>query len=39
MTSIRNSFMRQVARRQHEWKYFTEVVEMVKAWARLIIWI
>ena len=25
--------MRQVAQRQREWKYFTEVVRMVKAWA------
>lgn len=27
--------IRQVERRQHEWKYFTEVAGMVKAWARL----
>jgi hypothetical protein len=26
--------MRQVAQRQREWKYFTEVVGMMKAWAR-----
>jgi Nucleotidyltransferase domain len=26
-------FMRQVEQRQREWKYFTEVVGMVKAWA------
>ena len=25
--------MRQVEQRQREWKYFTEVVGMVKAWA------
>jgi Nucleotidyltransferase domain len=28
------TFMRQVEQRQREWKYFTEVVRMVKAWAK-----
>jgi hypothetical protein len=28
-------FMRQVEQRQREWKYFKEVVGMVKAWAKL----
>ena len=26
-------FMREVAQRQHEWKYFTQTVGMLKAWA------
>jgi hypothetical protein len=29
------TFMRQVEQRQREWKYFTEVIKMVKAWAEL----
>ena len=29
------TFMRQVEQRQREWKYFTEVIKMVKAWAKL----
>jgi hypothetical protein len=27
------TFMRQVEQRQREWKYFTEVIQMVKVWA------
>jgi len=27
------TFMRQVEQRQREWKYFTEVIKMVRAWA------
>jgi hypothetical protein len=29
------TFMRQVEQRQREWKYFTEVIKMVRAWAEL----
>jgi hypothetical protein len=29
------TFMRQVEQRQREWKYFTEVIKMVKTWAKL----
>jgi len=29
------TFMRQVEQRQREWKYFTEVIKMVRAWAKL----
>jgi len=29
------TFMRQVEQRQREWKYFTEVIKMVKAWVKL----
>ena len=29
------TFMRQVEQRQREWKYFTEVIQMVRAWAEL----
>jgi hypothetical protein len=27
-------FMREVAQRQHQWKYFTKVIGMMKAWAK-----
>src|SRR5262249_7606731 len=29
------TFMRLVEQRQREWKYFTEVIQMVRAWAEL----
>ena len=33
ITTDPEKFMRNVAQRQHEWKYFTQAVGMLKAWA------